>query len=254
MKNRMLNFIDESYLNFEYYSRPVPLVDDKYLFDEDLLSLTGKSIIKFFLTLLELFCEECNKSADNFNFMSKLPCDCRICKLCIITKLKQITKEKVVYNEFEKRNVDLANHPGITCKCGMKYSYENSLVYLQDLVKDFYALANQRLEEIVNITCMICETKATEMDIKAKNFFAIPVIDKVEDANNFLHCMCKGCYDNKRNIVVNEKKMINIIQCQICDTKHNIDVRVWNIKDDKEEGDEASCKCCNIFWIEFRKK
>lgn len=112
MTERVRNYIAENYNNFEckkninlVYCRPLNLNDDKALSDEDFLILNGKTITQYLIYILEGLCESCVKETQQSDFKI-LECNCRICKNCLIRKIKLATDDLVVYNTYEQSMIE----------------------------------------------------------------------------------------------------------------------------------------------------
>ena len=84
------------------YCRAIHLSENKIVYDEDFLILTDKTIAQYFMSVLENTCNACSKyNAQNSSFVT-LICECRVCKHCLLRKLKTATNEKIYLNPYEK--------------------------------------------------------------------------------------------------------------------------------------------------------
>jgi hypothetical protein len=112
ISKRVKNYINEGYINLECkyttlnidYCRPLNLGENKILYDEDFVLLYNKTISQIFKSNLETTCSFCSRFYENENNFVKLSCECKLCKSCLIRKLKTVTDGKIFFNSYEKSN------------------------------------------------------------------------------------------------------------------------------------------------------
>jgi len=94
-------------LNFLDFCRPLKIDNqrDLELFDQDIMCLLNENIHQHFIRILEKTCLSCfNKFDDLQNDFIFFNCSCKMCKFCVINKIKVLTEGKIILNNFEKSN------------------------------------------------------------------------------------------------------------------------------------------------------
>lgn len=89
------------------YCRPIKIdtVKDLHLFDQDIMIILGESIHQYFIQTLEKSCLSCyNQYEDIQNDFVFFDCRCKMCKICCMEKIKNLTDGKFILNQFEKSN------------------------------------------------------------------------------------------------------------------------------------------------------
>lgn len=77
------------------------LSNEILLYDEDFLILTGKTITQYLFSILDGLCESCILEFDQKDFHI-LECFCKVCRFCLIKKIKLSTDDLVIYNSYEQ--------------------------------------------------------------------------------------------------------------------------------------------------------
>jgi hypothetical protein len=108
LTNRLSSLIKEYYYNFECknifildYCRPIKIKEDDFLYDEECLALTGRTIPQYLRDMIDSqsdsLCNKCYGILDLFKF----DCGCK-CKKCMIAYIMSFTQSKVILNYYEK--------------------------------------------------------------------------------------------------------------------------------------------------------
>jgi hypothetical protein len=240
------------------YCRSINLNEEVLLYDEDLLLLKGKTVTQYFIEIMESLCESCKKFTEEKDF-KQLECNCKICKTCLMSKVKIITEDKVCFNTFEERKfsfkIENEKLKTVHCFCYTEFNYIDAIrKFNEDELKEFLDQANVRLAEQVQDHCLGCEinlpkeatnlhdpNSGQDVPTSKPKGFTVKILENNGKVNTN-HIICSKCYKKVKSQMEEDTKP-DQIHCNLCDADHSIDPRVWENK-----LNEKKCICdCIIF-------
>ena len=170
----------------------------------------------------------------------KLKCECKLCKTCLIRKLKVATNDKIYLNAYEKSKIFLYKEhlklQPTKCFCSGNFDVDIAINLISNDLVEYLKKSHERLAVMACKYCLFCEASVVNNQEKSPQILRVKVLDQ---AYNFNHVVCLKCHEKNKNI------RLDSIQCQICDSIHQIDINIWE-KHIKLENDSCS-SCCLIF-------
>lgn len=239
MEKRIKNYIYEQFNNLEYYCRPVNILENQILYDEDFVILFGKTISQMFKQLLDNSCKSC--SASSQGQIMRLKCGCQVCKSCLVKKLKTVTNDKIYLSPFEKKH--LKSSQGEKCFCGGEtpFDIDYAIEILANDIKMYKTKADERQAMQTKKFCLHCGTCVESNPYENKNEKKITCYGVItKDEMPVPHVMCLKCHEKNKDM------QPDLFNCQICEVWHKIDTKLWSEKGANKNNDDCS-GCCVIF-------
>lgn len=176
-----------------------------------------------------------------------LECLCKVCKSCLIKKIKLTTEDLVLYNTYEQSNycftLEFIKLKTIACFCYNEFNYFGAVnTFTEDEMNDYIKASNERLSQQVQGFCMECESTVSKDDQTSKNKvknFTVKILE-TNNRTNSDHVLCSTCFEKYKSISEDKYKSLSTtIHCNLCEIIHNIDPKLWENKLYKNK------KCCD---------
>ena len=268
IKQRVIFLQKEKFKNYLYYLKPIIIEiyseKDKIniininITNYDYIHLSNKTFNERINELMIDICLLCSKREP----LNELECGCEFCFNCIKLYFLEVTKGRIILNNYEKIKLEKKLFKCPLCSKNLNINnfvkiFEKNKANLEH----DYNEAKQRLKKVCVKKCLFCLKKINKIEvdsnIKKHIKFKVTLFLDEDDAinNNILekgldycddeHSLCSNCFKvlnkNKKELK-KDKDVYKIVYCNICNIEHYIDMKEWN----KFKSSNKCCKC-NIF-------
>ena len=127
----------------------------------------------------------------------------------------------------------------IACFCYNEFNYINAVnTFTEAEMMEYINASNDRFTKQALKICMECEsTLSKDQSNKEDKESRVNIKIEMKNQKTIDHILCLICFKKLKS---SEKdKTITALHCNLCDTPHKIDPKIWEIKVSKEK------KCCD---------
>ena len=195
----------------------------------DMERLFGKSLERIFEDLKVKFCNTCDDTSEEVKIIKFSDCSCTICTNCLAGKIREVTEELVVLNDFEINSNMFST--SIECACGKRKEHKALTQQVFPSFKEYERQAFKRFIFDIENHCFVCHQKIRD----SMEVFTV---------NDLLHRMCDNCVKKVKSKESDEKV---VLYCHYCkEQKHNLTLLMF-MKNRKKKEKTTSCTKCYIF-------
>ena len=269
IKQRIIFLQKEKFKSYLYYLRPIIIeiysekdknnITNINITNYDYIHLNNKTLNERINELMSDICLMCSKTEP----LNELECGCEFCFNCIKLYFLEVTKGKMILNNYEKIKLEKKLFKCPLCNKSLDVKNFAKIIdgNKNNLERD-YNDAKQRLKKICIKKCLYClkKIKNIEVDSNIKKYMKFKVKIHVEEEDDIInnnviekgldycedeHSLCYNCFKvlnkNKKEIK-KDKNVYKIVYCNICNIEHYIDMKEWN----QYKRSNSCCKC-NVF-------